>query len=207
MALVFLTAALVFASPVAAGAAKTRAQIVDGRVRLDGGAYLLSFRVDGAFTPDLNEAVQAGIPTTFTYFFRVHRDLPGFFDEKVFEFQVRRTIHYDAIRRTFTVLFGEKGVTETYKDAGAAKSAMTRFADLPIAVLASIPSVKGYSVAVKAQMEKAQLPLPFGLENLFFFSALWDFETSWTRIDIPERAETMPAPPAAGPPADSGNAP
>ncbi|MCA9239265.1 MAG: DUF4390 domain-containing protein [Planctomycetales bacterium] len=79
------------------------AGIAELSARADGQAYLVSFQVDGAFTEDLEEAIQAGIPTTFTYLFRVKRHVTAWFDERIAEFQVRRTVDYDNIREVYTV--------------------------------------------------------------------------------------------------------
>ncbi|MCZ7582955.1 MAG: DUF4390 domain-containing protein [Deltaproteobacteria bacterium] len=190
-----LLLAFVALSLPAVAFAKGNARVVEGRGWQSGQAYLVSFRVEGAFTPDMEEAIRSGIPTSFTYFFRVFRYVPGWIDENVFEFQVRRTVHYDNIRDTFTVLLGEKGETITVKNFNEAKSLMTAFNEMPVSVLSAFSREDAYYIKVKAQMEKIDIPFPFGLDFLFFFTTIWDFETSWTRIELkPASARQTPAP-------------
>ncbi|MCB9487855.1 MAG: DUF4390 domain-containing protein [Deltaproteobacteria bacterium] len=173
------------------------AGIAELSARADGQAYLVSFQVDGAFTEDLEEAIQAGIPTTFTYLFRVKRHVTAWFDERIAEFQVRRTVHYDNIREVYTVLLGEKGQTITVNRLDEAQKLMTQFTDMPVAVRGSLTDEGPYYVQIKAQLDQVDVPL--NLSDFFIFSALWDFETRWAKVELP------PQPPAEAPPA--GDAP
>ena len=182
---------------VAKGEAGARdARIINSQSHVGGQAYLVSFQVEGAFTPDLEEAIRSGVPTSFTYYFRIFRDVPGWRpDERVFEFQVRRTVHYDNIRQTYTILMGEKGSTVTVKSLEAAREKMTVFKDMPVAMVSALPSEDPYYLSVKAEMERVQFPFPFGMDFVFFFTSLWDFQTKWTRIELKPATPLPPEPP------------
>jgi len=207
--LVFLLATAVILLVAKGEAGAESARIVNGKSRVSGKAFLVSFQVEGAFTPDLEEAVMSGVPTSFTYFFRVFRDAPGLrLDERVFQFQVRRTVHYDNIRQTFTILMGEKGSTVTVKSFEAAKEKMTVFSDMPVSMVGALLSEDPYYLSVKARMEKVQFPFPFEMDFVFFFTSLWVFQTKWTRIELKPATPLPTEPPRTATPTPAeGNAP
>lgn len=192
--------ALTLAAPIPARSAE-RASIADVRCSREGPAIRLSFRLAGAFTPELDKAIAAGLPATFSYRVRIFQDVSGWMDERVGELEIKRTLHYDSLRQLYTVLRGESGSTETFKDAQAARRAMSEFENVPVAVSASLSAGASYYLRVKAEMERTEFPsLPFEWPSLFFFAPLWEFKTAWTQVEVPPaEVESAPAPiPAAG---------
>lgn len=166
--------------------ARQKARITGTSCRFENQSFLISFRVDGAFSEDMDQAVMYGILTSFTYFFRVFRKGAFFTDEKIQEFQFVRTVRYDTIRRSFSVFLGDRGVSLNVKTLAEAKKKMTEFKDLPLVIPDATTGAR-YYVQIKAQMEKVELPA--GIRELFniftsFFASLWGFETPWARIDL-----------------------
>jgi Domain of unknown function (DUF4390) len=169
--------------------AKERASIHVSAVEYDGRAYLVSFSLNGAFTEDMERAILAGIPTTFTYFFKIQHDVSVLADETIHAFQIVRTVRYDSIRQSFSIFLGEKGSVTTAKTLSEAKAIMAIFNSIEIHVPIAPSSGEGYYLMIRAQMEKVELPPAISrLFNFFFqsfLSSLWRFETQWTRIDLP----------------------
>ncbi len=174
--------------------ARDKAVISGTSARFDGRIYHVAFRVEGAFSEDIERAVLSGLPATFTYYFRLFRILNVWPDELVQEFQVVRTIQYDNIRQSYTVTQGEKTAPVKTRNAAEAHKLMTEFSDMTLAGSGNLPA-GSYFLLVKAQME--QVTLPAGIDRLFFFtsflSGLWGFDTIWTRIDLPARTPFNPA--------------
>ncbi len=169
--------------------AKKRASIQVSAVEFDGRAYLVSFSLKGAFTEDMERAILAGIPTTFTYFFKIQHDVSVLADETIHAFQIVRTVRYDSIRQSFSIFLGEKDSVTTAKTLSEARAIMTIFDSIGIHVPIAPSSGEGYYLMIRAQMEKVELPPAISkLFNFFFqsfLSSLWRFETPWMRINLP----------------------
>ncbi len=183
--------------------AKAHARIEIGAVKYDGKAYLVSFKLVDAFTEDTDRAILAGIPTTFTYFFKIQHDVSVLADETILTFQIVRTIRYDSIRQSFSIYMGEKDSVTTAKTFAEAKKIMAVFKDVKIHAPTSSSSGEGYYLLIRAQMEKVELPPTISkLFNFFFqsfLSSLWRFETSWVRVDL-EAPDQVAAPDKDGGP-------
>jgi hypothetical protein len=179
---VYLLAALL--RPDRAVAANTaKATIADAGVKFQRGLVLLRFRVDGAFTPEMVEAIQSGLPTVFKFQLRLFRDLDKVPDERVYASQLDRTIVYDTLRQQYDVSTGDDHWTA--KSLDEAERLMTRLDDIAVALVAGLDPESRYYAIVKAEL--AEVRLPFVLSFLRSFVQIWDFETPWTRIEIPAR--------------------
>jgi Domain of unknown function (DUF4390) len=176
-------------APVSASA-RGKASIVESSAHRQGNDWLVSFSVEGSFTEKMENAILSGIPTTFTYYFVLVRQVSGWADEKLFSWKIRRTIRYDNLQREFTVVLdnaGNKAVVTTFEEA---KKAMVTFTDLPVVVADSLSADRRYYLRVKAQLDPVDLPIV--LSELLFFMSLWDFETPWVRFDLAEPEPTKP---------------
>ncbi len=194
--LALLVPAIGFATP---SFAAERARIEGAVCVVEGGAYRLSFRLSDVFTPEMTQAVDAGVPTTFTFAVRIMRDVSGWTDERVAEFAVRRTLHYDSLRQLYTVLLGESATTLTFKTANEARERMLVFEGLPIATVGALPASGPLYANVRAEMERIALPdFPFDWSYVFFFAPIFEFKTAWTRVDLP-LAPASPPPAAPTP--------
>jgi len=143
---------------------------------------IVYFTVENCFTDDMEKAILAGIPTTFTFTIELHRDKP-LFDTKEKVVQIKHTLKYDNVRRIFFVTYqGEVQSQEQFKYFFQAKTAMSDVSGVVVAPLRSLERDTKYYVRVKAEMEKVKLPLH--LENIFVFVRLWNFETEWSRKDF-----------------------
>jgi len=161
----------------------------------NGHVLSVSFRVDGAFTPKLEEAILTGIPQTFTYFFEVYRVVPAWPDLRIYNWQVRRAIRYDTLKKLFTVDMGQDEGPRQTKDLDQAKRWMTEFADFPVAVGPALEPGSEHFVRVKAELDPVEWPLY--LNRIFIVANLWDFKTPWVRINLPPKApDETPAPAA-----------
>ena len=141
------------------------------------------FTVTGAFTDKMSEAVLKGVPASFSFFISVYRKRDAWFDEKVADINISSTLKYNSIKQDFTVARPWKTdklfTTTSFEQAKEIASSIYNLKVLPLKLL-----TKGeqYQIRIKAEMNKATLPLY--LHYIFFFISYWDFETDWYSINM-----------------------
>lgn len=162
--------------------AKDRADIVDVNLERSRGNLEVSFRLHNCFGPKMEEAIRAGIPTTFRFRIIVEkqRRLP-FFRSPLVDIVFEHTIKYDRLRNRYRVQLPEQSDREvTTPDFEEAKRAMSSVNDLSLIPLWRLGDRTSYQVLLKAELSKFYLPLLF--RYIFFFVSLWDFETEWYKV-------------------------
>jgi uncharacterized protein (DUF2141 family) len=168
----------VFTSPLFA----ENAEIRDLRVMNSANHVLVYARVTNCFTQDIEAAILAGVPTTFTFLLDLFQQRSGWLDKKLSRTTVHHTIKYDNVKKLFLVYAdGEKEAT-AFPDFEGAKRVMADLNGVPIAQLKALERNESYYVMIKAKLDKIRLPLH--MEVVFFFVSLWDFETDWYREGV-----------------------
>ena len=160
-----------------------RAAIKNVQVKGGSEVWKISFDVENCFTEKMEEAVQSGIRTTFTFYVNLYQKRSWWKDRKVASAEFRHTVQYHPIQKVFQVRLGEG---QTYRVASSmeeAKKLMSEVRELEIRSSSPFdPGVPGY-FRIKAELDPVRLPLH--LEYLFFFVSLWDFETDWHLHPLP----------------------
>lgn len=175
-ALTILSLLLSLLLPVAAGAAMAEIDLVV--VEINDGVKS-SFVVKNAFTPQIDEAIASGVPTSFTFRAEVNLSHGLFwFDERFAEIEFRHTVKYDTLKQEYTVVREELG-KEVVRTADNAEMKRLMSVVEPVRLLptARMKSGEKYDLRIKAELSEVKLPL--SLDYLFFFVKLWDFETDW----------------------------
>jgi hypothetical protein len=140
---------------------------------------LVYARLTNCFTKEIEEAILAGVPTTFTILLDLYQERSYWMDKRLVRTIISHTIKYDNVKKLFLVsINGEKEAT-AFPDFEGAKRAMADLSGVPIAQLKSLKRNEYHYVQIKAKLDKVRLPLH--LEYVFFFVSLWDFETDWYR--------------------------
>jgi hypothetical protein len=140
---------------------------------------LVYARVMNCFTKDIESAILAGVPTTFTFVVDLFQQRSWWLDRKVTRVTIKHTIKYDNVKKLLIVYFDDNKEPTSSQDFGGAKRAMADLTGVPIAQLKTLKRNEYYSVQIKAKLDKVRLPLH--MEAVFFFVSLWDFETDWYR--------------------------
>jgi len=162
--------------------ARRKAEIVDVNATIEGQLIYTSFRVENAFIERMEEAINSGIPSTFTYrILLVERD-GGLGTKKVVNRSINRTITYDTINNRYFVTMREGADPVTTKDFDEAKKLMTTVDKIAVAPTSWLLPNATYKLRIKAELEK--IKLPFYLHYLLIFVSLWDFETDWVEVEI-----------------------
>jgi len=166
-----LFAVALFLSP----AQGEEARIEDLRIERGGGDGGISFFVEHCFSQKMEEAIKAGIPTTFNFVVKFYkRRLIK--DKKLAAHRFRHTVVYDNLKDTFRIRLEEKDKEIEVQDLVEAKRYMQRVEGFP--VIRGGDLHRGtYELAIKAELDPVKLPLR--LESILFFVSLWDFETDW----------------------------
>jgi hypothetical protein len=140
---------------------------------------LLYGRLVNGFKPETELAVLAGIPAIFNLQLEVYQIRSFAWDKKIAMHEIRRTIKYDNLKKTFSVYYNGNTQPVIFSDFESAQKAMADFNGIIAVPLASLVKGGNYYLLVKVKMDKARLPLH--MENVFFFVSYWDFETAWER--------------------------
>jgi hypothetical protein len=154
-----------------------KASIKDIRVNGRDGVWKVSFDVENCFTEKMEEAIQSGIPTAFTFYINLHQKRSWWKDRKLASVEFRHTVQYHPIQKVYQIKLGEDSSSLAASSLGEAKKLMSRVKEFKIQSSSPFePGVPAY-FRIKAELDPVRLPLH--LEYLFFFVSLWDFETDW----------------------------
>ena len=141
---------------------------------------IVYLKLENSFTEKMEEAIFAGIPTTFTFILEVYQERRWWFDKRISLLEVRHAIKYDNIKKILYVLFTEDGrAPEQFEEFSEAKITMSELNGVAFTPLKQLTKGRRYYLRVKATLEEVRLPLH--LEYVLFFVSLWDFETDWAR--------------------------
>lgn len=140
---------------------------------------LLYARLVNGFKPDMELAILAGITATFNLQLEVYQVRSFVWDKKITSYEIKRTIKYDNLKKTFRVYTNGNTQPVIFSDFESAQKSMADFNGIIAVPLASLVRGKNYYLLIKVKMDKVRLPL--NMEYVFFFVSFWDFETVWER--------------------------
>ncbi len=144
---------------------------------------LTYFEVDNAFTESTLEAIQNGIPTTFSFYVTLYKRTSTLFDKRIADIKIQSTIKYNSLKEEYTVSRPWKDEKPLMtKSLDEAKEWMTDIDNLKVIPLTDLGKGDKYQIRIKAELEKVTLPL--ALHYVFFFVSFWDFETDWYVINF-----------------------
>jgi hypothetical protein len=173
--LIIFLVLLVFPHTVSADNATIRDLLVTNNA-----SHLLVYaRVTNCFTKEIEAAILAGVPTTFTFILELFQERSGWLDKKLIQMTLRHTIKYDNVKKLFYVSADGEREATAFPDFESAKRSMADLNGVPLVPLTALRKNAHYYVLSKVKLDKVRLPLH--LEYLFFFVSLWDFETDWYR--------------------------
>jgi len=154
-----------------------KASIKDVKVKGANSIWKVSFDVENCFTNEMEDAIQSGIRTTFTFYIRLYQKRSWWKDRKVASVEVYHTVLYHPIQKVYQVKLGEKYPPLAVSSLEEVKRLMSRVKEFEIRSSSPLePKVPAY-FRIKAELDPVRLPLH--LEYLFVFVSLWDFETNW----------------------------
>ncbi len=166
---------LVLVSPLSGFCQK--ASIKNVNAKETNGVWKVSFEVESCFTEKMEEAVQSGMRTTFTFYIQFYQKRSWWKDRKVASIEFSHTVQYHPIQKVYQVTLRENPSSLVTSSLEEAKKLMSKVNELQIRPSMPLkPGAPAY-FQIKAELDPVRLPLH--LEYLFFFVSLWDFETDW----------------------------
>lgn len=166
---------LLFFLPIRSAAQEAR--FADLLVTSNKEQILVYARVTDCFTKNMEEAILAGVPTTFTFLFDFYQERPFWWNKKMFRHIIKHTIKYDNVKEIFKVTATNGKESDMFQTFDSAKRAMADLNGVVVAPVKALARDKSYYLKIKAKLDKVRLP--WHMEYLFFFVSLWDFETDW----------------------------
>ncbi len=178
-----LVACLLFPHPVESKTGGAR--IADFIVTNTEEEVVVYLSLENGFTPELEEAVLAGITTTFIFTIELYQQRTLWFNRQAAAIEARHSIKYDSVKRTLYVSYSYKGSQrepDQFTELSRAKRAMSDLSGIPVAELSRLERGRPYYIRARAKLDR--VPLPMDIRATTLFSSLWFFETDWARQDF-----------------------
>ncbi len=141
-----------------AGALEAEPHLTDLAVALQGREVSVSLALAEAFDRELQERIEAGLPTGFVYRFRLYRDHQRWFDAVLAAATLEVVTMYNAVTDEYLVntkLDGELVGSRLLRDPEELARAMTRIENVPLFTLdPGIPPDWRLLVRARAQLDE-----------------------------------------------------
>ena len=115
------------------------------------GQVVVSFDMVDAFTPDVHDAIQSGLSTTFSYDVELRR--AGLIDRTVASVAISATVRFDNLTRRYQMSRSVDGRIEDARpteDHNAVRPWMTHFERILLSATAALETNGEYAVRVRA---------------------------------------------------------
>jgi hypothetical protein len=138
---------------------------------------LLYARLVNGFKTEMESAILAGVPSIFTLQLEVYQPRSYIWDKKIVSYEIKRTIKYDNLKKTFSIFTNGNKDPVVLPDFESAQKAMADFSGIIVTPLQALIKGARYYLKIKIKIDKVRLPLH--MEYVLFFVSYWDFETDW----------------------------
>ena len=147
------------------------------------GNLIVSFKLKGVFSSQLNDVILNGTPVTFTFFVVLYQVRDLWVDKKIVNIKIDHMMKYNILQEKFIMKrswrIDEVLITQSFAEA---QKVMTEISNLKILPFDWLENDGRYQIGIKAELSKANLPL--NVRSAFFFSPSWGFETDWYMLDF-----------------------
>ena len=116
------------------------------------GQVVVSFDLSDGFTPEVRDAIQSGLSTTFSYEVDLRRG-SALFDRTVASVTITAIVHFDNLTRRYQISRAVDGRVEDARpteDQNAVRAWMTHFERIPLSATAALETNGEYYVRVRA---------------------------------------------------------
>ena len=116
------------------------------------GQVLVTFDMTDAFGPDVRDAIQSGLPTTFSYEVELRR-VSALFDRTIAQVTMTASVRFDNLTRRYQMSRSIDGRVEDARateDQEAVRAWMTHFERIPLSATAALEANGEYYVRVRA---------------------------------------------------------
>ena len=168
-----------------AGAADVKPHIRDLRLHQGASNVLLSAQLVTELGEEMRDALNGGIPLTFSYRIRLTHKGSILGEKIVRSREVIHTLEFDPVKQLFMFRgegYGRETVVRTTKDEEEALGWLTGIQDWSLYPLGRLEKNLRYRVRVMATLRSVELPSVLGY--LFFFTTIFNQETPWVQLDF-----------------------
>lgn len=150
------------------------------QARLGGQTLSLNGAIDLGLTPEVEEAVNNGIPIELAIDLRLYRHRTFMWDQKVASWALRRELRYHALTGQYLISAdaGAPVLRESFASLNDALIQMGSLADLTLTVGTPVLRDAEYRLDVRARLDIEALPTL--LRPLAYTSRAWDLNSGWT---------------------------
>jgi len=134
------------------------------------GQVLVSFELSDGLTEDVRDAIQSGLPTTFSYVLELRRGTATWFDRTIAAVTMTATVRFDNLTRRYQMsrtLDGRVEDARPTEDRDAVRRWMTRFEHVPLLTTSALEANGEYYIRVRARTQP---------RNSWFF---WPWGRDW----------------------------
>ena len=134
--------------------------------------------VDG-FPEDILEAINKGVPLTFTYQVELLKAIPFWADKVISSNTISNKIHYDSLKKAYRFSSIGRNVQKKIltRNQDLYQKMASSLRDIPISTISKLEPDQKYYLRVNAGAEMDRFWFPFNY--IFFFVPFNDFKTSW----------------------------
>jgi len=143
----------------------------------NGDSYQASCRLEGGLTPEVEEEIAAGLPTTIEFRLHVYRRRTAFFDQLILKRRIECAVRYDTLTQQYTLtrrMDGDLQETRVTDDPVAMREFMTALRGVPLIKTVALDPDEEYYLKAKSNL---------GLVWRFYVIP-WPMDTDWERVAI-----------------------
>jgi uncharacterized membrane protein SirB2 len=127
-------------------------------------AYKLQADFDVVFSPEIEDAINKGVPLTFLIEFQVVSPRHYWFDDEIVTLSMKVVLSYHALSRQF--LINRDNHQLTFATLSEAKSELTKLRDWVVLEKSMLKKGETYNAALRIRLDQSQLPKPLQVEAI-----------------------------------------
>ena len=153
--------------------------LVNIGVGTKGKIVVINARLLEGFTDSIEEAIESGVPITFTFEAELRQVNDFWNDTLISSNTINHTIKYDSLKKVYRFTEFGKGVKRKIATRNKQKyqQMMLTLSNIPIASARRLASNEKYYVRIKANLETDSFWFPFN--ELLFFLPFNNFNSAW----------------------------
>ncbi len=144
-----------------------------------GKIVVINARLLDGFTASIEEAIESGVPITFTFETEL-RQVNNFWNDSLISSNtINHTIEYDSLKKVYRFTALGKGIKRKIATRNKQKyqQMMLTLENIPISSIRRLDFKEKYYVRIKASLETNEFWFPFN--HLFFFLPFDNFDGEW----------------------------
>jgi len=144
----------------------------------------MSAQMTDGFPEEVLEAVESGVPMTYTFHIELRKDKSLWVDSLVSSNTVEHTVHYDSLKKVYRFTENGKNITRKLmtRKRERYQQMMASLESIPLTPLYKLNPNDKYYIRVKADLQIDRFWFPFNY--ILFFVPLNDMETDWASSSL-----------------------